>query len=362
VAPSNIAVRVDASSRIGTGHLVRCLTLADELKRRGAHLRFLCGSLPDHCAHLVTRRGHELVQIPSDPLGSELVDAEYSAAALADRRWEWVVVDNYALGAAWETVMRALSARVFVIDDLANRNHDCDALLDQNYLPEGATRYLGKVPASCELFVGPEFALLHPDYRRHRQTLKARQGRARRLLVFFGGTDPEQMTELSLAALSSPGLSDLSVEFVCPGEPSRLRQFETLAAKRPNTVVHGARPSLADLMAQSDLFLGGGGTTTWERMCLGLPSLVITMAENQRQVVDCLAARGLVRLVGRSDTVTVDRIRDILLEEIQRDRPFVAIDEIMRLCDGLGTTRTVDAMLGPGRVAAVGTDTHKELQ
>jgi spore coat polysaccharide biosynthesis predicted glycosyltransferase SpsG len=170
------------------------------------------------------------------------------------------------------------------------------------------------------------------------------------------------MTELSLAALSSPGLSDLSVDFVCPSEPSRLRQFETLAAKRPNTVVHGARPSLADLMAQSDLSLGGGGTTTWERMCLGLPSLVITMAENQRQVADGLAARGLVRLVGRSDTVTIDRIRDILLEEIQRDRPFVAIDEIMQLCDGLGTTRTVDAMLGPATFAAVGADTHKELQ
>ena len=345
MAAANIAMRVDASAQLGTGHLMRCLTLADALHERGARLRFICGPLPATQAHLVQDRGYELASLPAEASSTETLDAAGSASALAGERWDWIVVDRYALGAAWEGAMRRHAARILVIDDLADRDHDCDLLLDQNYLPEGEARYRGRVPAGCRLLIGPWFALLRPEYRQYRDRLVTRPQRVVRLLVFFGGTDPQGMTEMALDAVSSPELDGLLVDVVYAGEATRRSRIEARAALRPGTTVHGPRPHLADLMAQADLSLGGGGATSWERMCLGLPSLVITLADNQRAVAAWLQAQGLARVVGDAATVTIADIRSALIDDVRREGPNPAVAEAMRLCDGRGTGRVADAMM-----------------
>jgi UDP-2,4-diacetamido-2,4,6-trideoxy-beta-L-altropyranose hydrolase len=254
------------------------------------------------------------------------------------------VVDHYALGAAWETSVRAVARRILAIDDLSNRRHECDLLLDQNHLPDGDARYRGHVPDDCQLLVGPRYALLRPEYREYRAGMRERSGLARRVLVFFGGTDPQNLTELAMRALSLPELRHLELDVVCGGDPSRRESVERQAAERPGTTIHGPRAHLADLMAGADLALGAGGSTTWERMCLGLPSLVITLADNQVAVADWLAREGLIRLVGHASTVTLADVRDAVVAALPRDQHRASIEKGMALSDGQGVPRVVNAL------------------
>lgn len=243
--------------------------------------------------------------------------------------------------------MRAVADRILAIDDLANRRHDCDVLLDQNYLADGDARYREHVPGSCRLLVGPRYALLRSEYREYRAAMGERTGPARRVLVFFGGTDPQNMTELAIRALSLPELRHLELDVVCGSDPSRRESLEREAAGRPGTTIHGPRPHLADLMASADLAVGAGGSTTWERMCLGLPSLVITLADNQVAVADWLASEGLIRLVGHASAVTIEDVRDAVVTALPRGQHRASIERGMQLSDGLGVSRLVTALTQP---------------
>lgn len=353
-----IAFRVDASPQMGIGHLMRCLTLADALRAQGARVRFVSRHLPEHLHRRLLEHQHECVLLDSAPVApdsddgshahllgtSAAADADETCRALSDRRWDWLVVDHYALGAVWEMSVRAVAKRILAIDDLSNRRHECDLLLDQNHLPDGDARYRGHVPDDCQLLVGPRYALLRPEYREYRAGMGKRTGPARRVLVFFGGTDPQNMTELAMRALSLPELRHLELDVVCGGDSSRRESLERQAAQRPGTTIHGPRPHLADLMAGADLAVGAGGSTTWERMCLGLPSLVITLADNQVAVADWLAREGLIRLVGHASAVTLEDVRDAVVAALPRDQHRASIDKGMALSDGRGVPRVVGAL------------------
>src|SRR5690606_32001299 len=187
-----VALRTDASMRIGTGHLMRCLTLADALRDAGARTRFVCRALPHGLREVVIGRGHELVELPSvcgstagggdgrgapvasphtalehaDWLGTtQEEDAAATCDALDDGAvWDWLAVDHYAIDARWETRLRTAARRILAIDDLADRRHDCDALLDQNLHAGMHARYDGLVPDACVRLVGPRHALLRPEF------------------------------------------------------------------------------------------------------------------------------------------------------------------------------------------------------
>lgn len=354
-----IAFRVDASPQIGTGHFMRCLTLADALSQRGALIRFVSRHVPGELRQIVGDRGHQLGGVdgvslvedfPEVPhahwLGtSQRTDAHDTRHALSDQSWSWLVVDHYALNATWEEALRGTAHRILAIDDLADRVHDCDVLLDQNHFIQGESRYLGKVPPTCRVIVGPRYALLRPEYRENRERLGSRTGDVHRILIFFGGVDTHNLTRLALQALSEPELRHLAVDVVSGSDASRRRDLDRLAEERPGTRVYGPRPHLADLMAHADLAIGSGGATTWERMCLGLPSLVITFADNQVPLSQELAQDGLIRLVGHAPNVTVNDIRDQLLDELRCRQQTASIDKCMELSDGLGVSRVVELML-----------------
>jgi len=340
----HVAFRVDASAQIGTGHLMRCLTLADALRQRGAAIRFVSRQLADDLQQVIRGRGHGCVELGAEiSPDRESGDARDTAQLLADRRWDWLVVDHYGLGAHWERAMRETAVRVFAIDDLADRQHDCDVLLDQNHLAAGAERYAGRVPAACRVLIGPRHALLRPEYREWRERLTPRSGAVQRVLVCFGGTDPQNMTTLALEALTHPTLAHLAVDIVTGSDAARRRGLDRRAAQRPGTTVHGPRPHLADLMAHSDLAVGAGGSTTWERMCLGLRSLVITLADNQVHVAEWLSHEGLIRLVGPAQTATAANLRAAIIDELSQPST-AAIAQGMALCDGHGVERVVSAM------------------
>lgn len=313
---------------------MRCLTLADALRTRGGTTTFLCAPLADTWASVVRDRGHALVERSPD---HEWTRADLPATT------SWVVVDHYALGAAWETAIRPDAGHVLAIDDLADRDHACDVLLDQNYLPDRARDYAGRVPTACRLLLGPEWALVRPEYAAARDTVQRVHGRVGRVLVFFGGSDPVHLTERALEALSQPGLDDLDVDIVCSVDRRRHAALDARAAARGRTRVFGPQPHLAPLMCEADVALGAGGSTTWERLCLGLPALVVTVAANQEHVAAAMAQDRLIVLLGRAADVTAGQMADAMRRmRAGQDWPDVARG--MQVCDGAGAERVADVM------------------
>src|ERR1700722_12010817 len=168
----NVAFRVDASSEIGDGHFFRCLTLADALHKCGWQIRFVSRNLPDEMSSMLADRGFALSRLGTSPAE----DAADTIRALSGSSWEWLIVDHYALDARWEAELRQCVESIAVIDDLADRAHDCDLLLDQNLYTDADRRYAGRVPARCRLMLGPIYALLREEFRAARRRIKSRDG------------------------------------------------------------------------------------------------------------------------------------------------------------------------------------------
>lgn len=323
-----VAFRTDASGRIGTGHLVRCLTLADALHAQGARVRFACRDLAPELKALVLARGHELVELPAAharaadaarrqdehrpgdghapkaPLegsahehwlgATEDEDVAATLAALSgDGPWDWLVVDHYALGAGWEVRMRACATRILVIDDLADRPHDCDALLDQNLYADMHSRYDGLVPGGCIRLLGPRHALLRREFATARESLRVRGDEVRRVLVSCGGVDAANLTARALDALDAVA-ADVDVDVVIGAMHPDRDAIVALCARRARTTCHVQASDMARLIADADVGIGAAGVATWERCALGLPSLAVAVAANQRALLRDAACAGLV--------------------------------------------------------------------
>lgn len=347
--------RTDASVTIGTGHVMRCLTLANALARRGADVSFICREHEGHLCDQIKDRGFPVHRLPPPVEGFEAEklpyhalwlgatwqeDAEQTCAAISTLGFkpDWLVVDHYALDLRWEKILRPFVGHIFVIDDLADRTHDCDLLLDQNLVADLHTRYTDKVSADCSLFLGPEYALLQPIYADLHDRIPPREGSIRRILISFGGADSDNLTGRALAAFLSLNRPDIDVDVVISEGSPYVSQIQDQAAGHANIHLHGTLSTLAPLMAQADIAIGAAGTTSWERLCLGLPALVVTLAENQRAIADGLHHRGLVRWLGHKDEVTEQSIRQALVELIKK-----GIDEKVSLrCRSTVDGRGVD--------------------
>lgn len=353
-----IVFRVDASTAIGTGHVMRCRTLATTLKKHGANIQFITRAHPGHLGDMLALDGFSVTMLPQPAyientgndyavwLGvSQQEDADQTIAALENQHCDWLIVDHYGLDRVWETQLLSHTRKLMVIDDLANRPHECDMLLDQNYVLSGQERYLAWVPAHCQLLLGPRYALLRPEYAQYRTTKAPRTGDIRRLLVFMGGADNANITGKILAALSAVQLAHLEIDVVIG--PSFIHKAEVIAqaSARPNTHIHGPRPHLADLMEKADLAVGAGGGATWERLCMGLPSLVLSIAENQVPACEALACSGLIRYLGDAHKLDVVAIESALLDVLAVAGQLHALATSYKtLVDGRGAHRVAEAM------------------
>lgn len=293
----NIAIRVDASPTIGTGHMMRCLTLASELKRRGVGLRFICREIPEHLAFAITSAGHELKRLAANSPFHQLSDAQNTIDALSDKKWDWLIVDSYALDIDWESRLRIKMRHIFVIDDIANRSHDCDILLDQNFYLNMSDRYNGKVPEQCRLLLGPKYALLRDEFRQLSASVVIRSDQVNRVLVFFGGVDTHNYTTLAIEALAESGRHDLIVHVVVGLQHVHLDAIKSLC-ERHGYLCEVQTTRMAELIANSDLAIGAGGSAAWEYCALALPMLIVITAENQRQLAVDLHSYGAAVLVG----------------------------------------------------------------
>jgi UDP-2,4-diacetamido-2,4,6-trideoxy-beta-L-altropyranose hydrolase len=344
---------------MGTGHVMRCLTLAEALRARGARVQFVCRDHPGNLIALLRERGFETAVLPRSGADRErgehyaawlgatqAEDAAQTIAGIESEALDCFVMDHYGISVDWERCLRPRVGRLIAVDDLADRPHECDLLLDQNYADDGATRYSALVPAGCKLLLGPRYALLNPVYASRRRSLRRHDGSVKRVFLFFGGADARNATGLALRALSGPGLSDLDVDVVLnPASPHRA-EIERQAAARGRCTVHGALPHLEHLLSRADLAIGAGGATTWERMCLGVPAVLVSIAENQQPACRALSRAGLVSYAGHISEVDAENIACAVRELL--DLPGVLAERSARsqlLVDGLGTARVVEAML-----------------
>lgn len=309
----NVLIRADAGLGMGFGHMTRCLALARALMKRGARVTVAGRIGDDVVKQRVYEAGAELVLLgdisqdevaggPSWPLSRQLADAEALLTHSPDG-FHVVVVDHYNIDRGWESVWRQRGARVVVIDDLANRVHDADVLVDHNwYGPGTADRYDTLVDESTILLLGPRYALLQPEYAELRSPRPVRNRQVRSVLVNFGGTDVSGQSVLAVSALTQfPGID---VNVVVGTTAAVTDRLKTAVNRHPRAWLHVGIPSLAPLLAQSDLAIGAGGTGTWERLCTQVPALVTTVSENQSGVTRQFDRDGLVRWLGSAHTVT----------------------------------------------------------
>jgi len=355
-----IVFRVDASLEMGAGHVMRCLTLADMLKQLGHNCTFISRQQPGELTELIKQRQHAVYALPecAEPndqslahsnwlKGGQKRDAEESADVLQAVDPDWLVVDHYGIDKAWEQTARQHVKRILVIDDLADREHDCDILLDQNL---GQTRaiYQTLIPESCTVLAGTDYTLLRPefiDYRERSLEYRQKQKQINRLMITMGGVDKDNYTEKALTALASSQLPDNTDVLVVLGNSAPwLSNIEEQAKmSRLNVKLATNIQNMAERMANTDLAIGAAGSTSWERCCLGLPSIMCVIADNQRVVANALSSEGAAILASGADvTQSIQQQIDQLLQNA--DRLTELSHAAAKLVDGKGTDRVVEAM------------------
>ncbi|MEW5919764.1 MAG: UDP-2,4-diacetamido-2,4,6-trideoxy-beta-L-altropyranose hydrolase [Bacillota bacterium] len=306
---------------------MRCLTLAEELRQNGAVVFFICRELPGHlCSHLEDKHfsvlrlyTYDVRESHASWLGvSWQQDAEEVSQILRQeflkkkRRIDWLVVDHYALDRRWEEKMRPFVDKIMVIDDLADRSHDCDLLLDQNLYENMESRYDGLVPENCRKLLGPQYALLRPEFIKARANLRKRDGTVKCILVFLGGADPTNETAKALEAIQLLERPDIAVDVVVGLSNPHREQIKEICSTMPNTSYHCQVDNVAELMAQADLAIGAGGIATWERCCLGLPSITMITAENQERITSAVALHQAILNLGNNKNVGSEDIFEAL--------------------------------------------------
>ena len=302
----NVVFRVDASLRMGNGHVMRCLALADALRELGANCTFISREHRGNLVDQIAKSGHKVLPLRQDDEDIEVqvyprhaswlgvdwrTDAQQTIAALDGQPTDWLIVDHYALEKQWEQCMRPIVRKIMVIDDLADRPHDCDLLLDPN-LGRHAVNYDRLLIRDTLTLLGPRYALLRPEFKHWRDYSLARrvQGKLDRILICMGGVDNDNVTGAVLEALEVCELpSGLQVIVVMGIHAPWLEQVRAQAANMARSVqVKVGVENMAELMADSDLCIGAAGSSTWERCCLGLPSIQVVLAANQEYIAQAL--------------------------------------------------------------------------
>lgn len=369
-----VAFRTDASLQMGSGHVMRCLTLADALKAQGADCHFISREHPGHLLEVIRQRGYKVNSLlahvvpaqaaiksivkeaPSQQqepahtawLGSSWqTDAQETAAILASLQLDWLVVDHYALDQRWEEALAPHIRKLIVIDDLADRPHCCDLLLDQN-LGSQPEHYAQWVPAHCQVLTGPHYALLRPEFAALRPySLQRRQAQPglRQLLITMGGVDQPNATGQVLHVLKTCALpADCRITVVMGLTAPWLQNVRELAAQMPwPTEVVVNVSDMAQRMADSDLAIGAAGSTSWERCCLGLPTLMVVLADNQQDGAQALEAAHAARLIGAVSDIATKlplAVRELIDSECQSRMSLAA----SAITDGQGAEKILKAM------------------
>jgi UDP-2,4-diacetamido-2,4,6-trideoxy-beta-L-altropyranose hydrolase len=324
---------VDASVEIGTGHVMRCLTLAGELTIIGFRVIFLCRCHKGHLIELIENKGYQVIKLnkPNKEVSYKLndlahskwlgvhqdEDAEETRTALKEyKEIDLLIVDHYSLDNRWEKKFRNIVNKIFVIDDLADRKHDCDLLLDQNYYPNMNERYKNLINHNCNLVLGPRYALLRREFRTVKKKVR-KYNEVKRIMIFLGGSDFTNQTTKAIQAIRLLNRPDILVDVVLGASNPFKSKIEKIATTINNLNFHYNISNMASLMVEADLAIGAGGSTNWERCYLGLPAITVSVADNQSLILECLDEKGAIKNLGWYEKVTPEQIADALSELVE---------------------------------------------
>jgi UDP-2,4-diacetamido-2,4,6-trideoxy-beta-L-altropyranose hydrolase len=358
-----VVIRTDASLRIGTGHVMRCLTLAKALVEKGVEVSFICREHQGNLINKIEIEGFKVYSLttikntqpePSETsiepqlahsewLGvSQQQDASDCRSILDRIQPDWLIVDHYALDKHWQEALKPYYKKLMVIDDLGDREHLCDLLLDQNY---GATaaKYQHLVPSHCQILAGTDYSLLRPEFARWRDySLNRRKDNntVENILITMGGVDPDNYTGKILTQIGKVPLAEKAKIIIVMGATApHLQTVQQQAAAMPFDIeIKTNVTNMAEIMANADLAIGAAGSTTWERCCLGLPTIQLVIAENQRKIALTLANDSVVKLMD-----DVEQLPGL----VQSSSQWQAATSLKssRLTDGLGCKSVVNELL-----------------
>lgn len=323
----DVLIRTDASITIGSGHVMRCLTIAKLLRDRGCRVTFMMEPLTGNLIEFVEAKGFSVVQ-------------EFKPVEIC-------IIDHYGIDETWECSIRSDVKKIVVIDDLANRCHDCDVLIDQNMVPDFERRYDLLVPEHCVRLLGPKYLIVREEFIRGRQSARVREGNIESLLIFMGGSDPTNETMKVLAAMDDVKFHQVNVVVGASNEMKT--KIEVLCAES-GYQFHCQVDYMATLMDEADFSIGAGGSTTWERCYLGLPSSSTVVASNQLVATETAASLGAVWSLGWHEEVTVNTYKQFIqslhvrrgewknmsergIKLTQSERPNPWVDTIMELME-----------------------------
>ncbi len=327
----NLALfRCDASQDIGTGHIIRCLTLAHALEKEGWKCAFASSAETLATVPLLAQTGFEILDIDTNT------------------KVDLLAVDHYGLERSYESAARSWANKILVIDDLANRAHDCDLLIDQTYSRDKED-YKALVPEGCRIFTGADYALLKPKFGKIKGKTLARRaqkgGVFERVLVSMGATNVRNVTGKVLQTLAAWDKKELVIDVVLGASAYEAGSVKSLvqeinAAGRHEVKLLTNVTDMAGLMAKADMAIGAGGTTSWERCCLGLPTIMLEIADNQSGIAGNLHDAGAVINLGKDSDFSGAALAEALSHlKAQPERMLEMAKKASRICDGSGIDR-----------------------
>ncbi|GIN85267.1 UDP-2,4-diacetamido-2,4,6-trideoxy-beta-L-altropy ranose hydrolase [Heyndrickxia sporothermodurans] len=314
-------IRTDASLQIGSGHVMRCLTIASNLSKRGYHISFYMRSLEGNLIELVKQHGYSVKTMNYSGEFCYQKDLHIVGNLIGNDHYDLCIIDHYQINADWESEIRQFARKVVVIDDLANRQHNCDLLLDQNFVRNYQNRYFSLVPDSCTLLLGPQYLILRDEFSEIRSKITPRSGEVNRLLVFMGGSDPTNETLKAMDALQNEKFDFEHIDVVV-GQGNPNKKIIEQECRRKGYHYHCQISYLADLIGKADFAIGAGGSSTWERCYLGLPSSSTIVADNQLESTRMANDHGLIWNLGWHEEVSSKTYHSIL-EKLSKSKDHI---------------------------------------
>ena len=340
-----IFIRVDSSTKIGYGHFMRCMALADTLQKN-FEINFITRSLEGSLISDIQKKGFGIFRFYSNSEKiNEKNDAQKTISLIKKHSGSKniLIVDNYQLSKKWETDVKPFVHKLIVIDDLSNRSHNCDLLIDQNLHTKVNGLYKGLIPSNCIKLIGPKFSMIRKEFRMMRKSVKPRTFPIKKILVSFGGSDIENQTPVALNSIKKMN-GKINVDVVVGKANKCKKTLKIFCNKNKHFTYHEQIDNIADLMLSSDLSIGSSGSTTWERCSLGLPAIVSISSNDQRDIANSLSRKKCIINLGDVKKLKESSYINVITNLKKNDLRNMSKNS-MSLVDGNGTQRILKHIL-----------------
>ena len=325
---------------------MRCFALAEVIKNLNFDVCFISKRLEENIYDFISKKGYKIYYISNNNNHNNLIQNDVldtkKIIKESKEKAAWVLVDHYDLDMEWESEIRKHVEKIIVIDDLANRKHNCDLLLDQNLYDNMYERYSNLVPTNCKILVGPKYALLRSKFLQVRENVKCRKT-LENILISFGGSDPTNETSKVLTGIKKLHMKNTKISAVVRSTNQHMDEIKKLCSSINNCTLYCDVDNMEQLMISSDLAIGAGGTTTWERCCLGLPSIVSIIADNQTEQIKTMAEKKCVINLGDCKNLTPYDYEECV-KQINSNMLMNMSSNCLEIVDGKGCFRVSEIM------------------